>query len=456
MIRVRRRNADVGCALGRPVLLLYNFLMIIAVSLSSWLWFPLVCAREKRRSTFIHRVWMPPLERESMRSLPETAGSGSRIWIHALSVGEVLSAEPLVRELAAQGGGQHLIFTASTRTGVETAQRTIAPYVGAVRHFPFDTLFSVERAIRVIDPQRVIVVETDIWPNFLMLLQRRRIPVFLVNARLSDRSFKGYRRIGWLMAPLLSLFARICVQTEADRQRFAALGVPQSGLVTAGNIKFDQPAEKISPAMRERLQKTVNPQGRLPLWIAGSTHAGEEAMLAKAWRSLRDGGIDTVLIVVPRDPARAGDVCGEFNRMGIRTATLEQMENHPQAVSVVVIDRIGVLRQLYAVADVAFVGGSLVKAGGHNPLEPASLGVPVLFGPHTDDFRWICCTLEDAGGAVRIDDARQLVEAVDRLMSDPEERHRTGRRAQAVFRDHQGAVRRTIDLIDDTVVWASP
>ena len=422
----------------------YNVAMGLAIVLLWPIWVPLVWTRKKRRRTFMQRLFMQALP----PSDPETAAARGRVWIHALSVGEVVSAEPLVKALAQKHGSRTLIFTASTQTGVEMAIRLIAPHVAAIRHFPYDTRFSVNRALHVLNPRQVVIVETDIWPNFLNRLKKRRIPVYLVNARLSDRSFRGYQRAAWLMAPLLSVFGRICVQTEADRLRFRALGVADDKLMTVGNIKFDQAPARMSTAQRQGYTQTFNLPAGAPVWVAGSTHEGEEDMLSIAYREVCAAGIHAVLIVAPRDPDRAAAVCQIFNRSGQDAVTLTQMERQPTSPRVVVIDRIGMLRNLYALADLAFVGGSLVKAGGHNPLEPASVAKPILFGPHTDDFRWICQTLEKAGGAMRVHDSDQLAERAVHLIGNPADGRRVGRSAYGVFAKHRGAVERTLAAID--------
>ena len=423
---------------------LYNVAMGLAIFLFWPIWVPLVWTRKKRRRTFIQRLYMEALPRGD----PESIDARRKCWIHALSVGEVLSAEPWVKALAKKHGARSLIFTASTQTGVEMATRLIAPHVRAVRHFPYDTLFSVNRALKVIEPRRVVIVETDDWPKFLFRLKRCRIPVYLVNARLSDRSFRGYKRAGWLMAPLLSVFGRICVQTDSDRLRFRAIGVLDERLMTVGNIKFDQAPARMSTVERNRYTEKFNLSAGASIWVAGSTHQGEEDMLSVAYREVCAAGIHAVLIVAPRDPDRAEAVCQIFNRSGTDAVTLAQMERQPAPIRVLVVDRIGMLRNLYALADVAFVGGSLVRAGGHNPLEPASVAKPILFGPHTDDFRWICQTLEKAGGAIRVNDADQLAARVVHLILNQADSRRVGRCAYGVFAKHRGAVARTLAVID--------
>jgi 3-deoxy-D-manno-octulosonic-acid transferase len=408
-------------------------------------WVALVALRPKHRRVFFKRAFMPALEKRAFKG----GQNGARIWIHALSVGEVLSAEPLVDALAKIHGAANLVFSASTFSGYETARRVISGKVGALRHFPYDTLFSVDRALRVFQPRWVVIVETDLWPNFLWRLKRRRIPVYLVNARLSENSFKGYRRIGFIMAPLLAVFARICVQTDADRRRFRGIGAADRQLITVGNMKFDQAPVDIPSGERSRLMNIFGLAPAAAVWVAGSTHPGEEQMLADACRKIRRSGIEAVLLVAPRDPGRADEVRGIFRRAGLRAMTLAEMESGAEPIDVVVIDRIGLLRKLYALADLAFVGGSLVKAGGHNPLEPASVARPVLFGPHTDDFAWICRTLEAAGGAIRIEDAHQLAEKVGELLGDKQMKRHVGRQAYGVFNRHRGAVTRTLAVLGD-------
>jgi 3-deoxy-D-manno-octulosonic-acid transferase len=430
----------------------YNLVMALVIVLFWPIWVPVIGFREKHRRSFLNRLYMAPLS----GSHTEPDRSVTRIWIHALSVGEVLSAEPLVKALSRKHGARSLIFTASTQTGFETATRVIAPHVGWLRHFPYDTVFSVNRALNVINPRQVVIVETDIWPNFLNGLNKRRIPVHLVNARLSDRSFRGYTRIAFIMGPLLSVFGRICVQTDSDRVRFQALGVPDDKLATVGNIKFDQAPVCVSICELNQLAEKLRLSANLPVWVAGSTHEGEERLLSDAYRRVLAAGVDPVLIVAPRDPGRARAVCNMFNRSGVDARTMEQIERQKESARVVVIDRIGILRQLYALADVAFVGGSLVDAGGHNPLEPASVAKPILFGPHTDDFRWICQTLETTGAAIRVFDSDQLADKVCQLVLDKKENGRVGRRAHEVFVNNRGAVRRTMAVLDERIDRRQP
>ncbi len=426
-------------------LILYNTLVVAVLGLLCPLWIALVGLREKYRQTFFQRLWMAPLtpggEKNGNDPIPAT------IWIHALSVGEVLSAESLVKALARKHGSANLVFTASTHTGIQMAQRIIAPYVRAVRHFPYDMIFSVKRAVAVLRPRMVVIVETDLWPNVLYHLNRKAVPVYLVNARLSDRSHRGYRRVVFLMGPLLSIPRRIGVQSENDRRRFLDLGVHRQNIIVTGNLKFDQSPVTVGEDEREQLSAALGIRAGKPAWVAGSTHPHEEEILGKAFRRLREAGMDLTLIIAPRDPKRATDVCEVFRRLEIQATTMGQHDAQNRSSAVVVIDRLGILRQLYALADVTFVGGSLVKAGGHNPLEPASVAKPILFGPYTDDFAWICRMLENEGGGIRVPDGIRLSAMIQELLMDEAKRIQIGEVAYSIFKRHQGAVARTLNVM---------
>lgn len=430
------------------LLFIYNFLMIAALFLLWPIWISFLVRRKRQGRPFSQRLFMESIPGADVRDSDRSVGQS--IWVHALSVGEVLSAEPLVKAMARRYGANNLVFSTSTRTGFQTAERVIAAHVSALRYFPYDTLFSVKRALAIVRPRLVVIVETDIWPNFLYALKKRHIPVQLVNARLSDRSFNGYRRLGLMMKPLLSVFTTIGVQSDIDRLRFRQLGVTDSKLAMVGNMKFDQAASVLSDDERQQFSDSLKIAGR-HIWVAGSTHEGEEALLCQAFRNVCDSGIDLFLVIAPRDPQRAAKVCGIFQRAGFDAAAYGEIEQRTASTPVVVIDRIGMLRKLYALADVAFVGGSLVKAGGHNPLEPASAVKAILFGPHTEDFSWICRTLENEGGAIRVFNSEQLAERICALIDNEEMRLEIGRRAYGIFCNHRGAVDRIMAILANAV-----
>ena len=430
-------------------MILYNAALALAALLGLPFILPLVLWSEKRRCTV--------LERLGLRRLPPCPGEdGShrkRIWIHALSVGEVTSAVPLVRRLRERFPDQDIFFSASTRTGFQTARNLLKDTAHALFFFPYDIPFSVARMIRRVSPEVMIIVETDLWPNFLSEMNRRAVPVFLVNARLSKRSYKGYRRLSFLTRPVFRKLTRIGVPSAADGLRWAGLGLPAGSIVRTGNIKFDQSIPDVPDAERRKMRQSLNIAPGRRILVAGSTHEGEEAALMDAFQRLKKTRPGLCLILAPRDPSRAEGIRRMFASAGIAALTLAaRTDGADDAFDVLVIDRIGLLKTLYAIGDLAFVGGSLVDRGGHNPLEPAALAVPVLFGPHMSDFQEIAGLLVEAGGALKVTDRRQLTETLRALLDDDARRAAMGRAAHETVIGNQGAVDRTVALIEDALI----
>lgn len=399
---------------------------------------PLILSTEKRRRTVLGRL--------GIRSdLPPARAGEKRIWVHALSVGEVLSSAPLVAALRRRYPRDVIVFTASTLTGFAIARKRIAPHVDGVGLFPYDLILSVRWVADRISPKMVVMVESDLWPNFLHEMDRRGVPVTLVNGRLSDRSFAGYKRFPSVFRPLFSRFARVCAQSAEDARRFRRMGVPPDRVIAAGNLKFDHPPPDASPEGLDALRSSLGIEPGRRVLAAGSTHAGEEAILAEALRILRRDFPDLFCIAAPRDPNRAGEGVRVFREKGF---SFRRLSAKGDGADGVVIDAMGLLARLYGLADVAFVGGSLVPFGGHNPLEPAALSKPVAFGPHMHAFREISRELLAAGGAVRATDAASLAEVAGRLLADPDRAARMGGKGRAVVDAHRGAVDRTLAVID--------
>ncbi|GBC63825.1 3-deoxy-D-manno-octulosonic acid transferase [Desulfonema ishimotonii] len=419
----------------------YNFLLIFFMILGLPVLIPLVLHSPKRRATVLQRL--------GLRGLPEKPARKRRIWVHALSVGEVISAVPLVRAMKTRFPDHEILFSAATKTGFETATAQIGPQVARIFFFPLDILFSVRRVIRRVAPEFVIIVETDIWPNFLAEARRRDIPVFLVNTRLSTRSFRGYRRFSFFTGPVFRMFTRICPQSGADAQRFLHLGVPPEQIVTTGNMKFDQPADPVPAERIAQMRSDLHIRPEARVLVAGSTHAGEEEQIRVAWIGLKKALPDLCLIVAPRNPERADAVCRIFSESGLKALPMKSAEQTASegGWDVMAVDRIGVLRSLYALGEIAFVGGSLVALGGHNPLEPAAFGKPVLFGSHMADFAEISALLLAEGGAVQVTDAASFRRETLRLFENTAAASETGKRALRVFTANRGAVARTLDVI---------
>jgi 3-deoxy-D-manno-octulosonic-acid transferase len=428
----------------------YNIVLLVCALVGLPVWLPLIFCSEKRRHNIRLRLWLHSALRP--KGLPSRA-EPDPIWVHALSVGEVLSAAPLLQGLKERFPFRPVFLSVSTLTGFSIARERFQSLSTWIGYFPLDFPFTVRRAISTVNPALVLMVETDVWPNFMQEMKRRGRPVLFINARLSERSCRGYRRFSFFFRPLFSIFTGICVQSRLDAQRFASLGVPVENIHRMGNLKFDQPAMRYSTRQEGDLRQRLGLEPNQPVWVAGSTHDGEEQMLLEALRQLKQGQPELVMILAPRDPKRAASVCRIALAYGLSAATLSHCGEQPEngGPDVIVVDVMGRLRSLYALADVAFVGGSLVRQGGHNPLEPAAWGKPVLFGPDMRDFLSISHELISAGGAVRVHDADTLHRAVYRLLGQEREAEIMGRQALSVFRAHGGAVERILELVGGIV-----
>ncbi len=430
------------------MILLYNVLLHLGLLLGLPLIIPLFLTSEKRRDTAPRRLGAvrPP------------SGAGGRlspnpIWVHALSVGEVISAAPLVQRLKDRYRTHPLVFSTSTKTGFEIAAERFGATADEVFFFPYDLPVSVRRIAGSIDPALVVIVETDIWPNFLWEMKQRGAPVILVNARLSPKSFTGYRRVAFFMKPILSLFATICVQSELDRRRFLGLGAPEKRIRLTGNLKFDQPAEPMGAPEIQSMRRALGVGPGQRILLAGSTHDGEESIILEAFSRLRNDCGDLLLVAAPRDPARSESVARMCADAGFTVRAWSELSrsgarSEPNGTpDVILIDVIGILKRLYALADIALVGGSLGRVGGHNPLEPAAYSKPILFGPDMSNFSDISRMLLQSGGAVRVDGADAIHETAARILDDPAIAADMGKNAFTVFNDNQGAVEKSLTII---------
>lgn len=400
---------------------------------------------EKRRANLLPRLGL-------FTGFGKKADGRFRIWVHALSVGEVNSALPLVQGLKKARPEAEIVFTASTRTGYQTACRlmTSGPrgLVSEIGYFPFDLWFSVLRVLNRIEPDLMILVETDLWPGFISLASDRGIPLVLVNARLSSEAHRGYRRFGLLARPMFAGLSRIFVQTREDARRFADVGAAQDRVSVAGNIKFDQPMVLLEEKEREEIRKDLGIDPGQPAWIAGSTHEDEEAVVVAAFERLRADGQAFKLIVAPRNPDRSAGLARKFSGHGHHTACLSDPQAEKDRAEILFIDALGVLVPAYAAGSFAFVGGSLADQGGHNPLEPAMFGKPVAFGPHMEDFHEVARMLVSAGGAEQVHDGDSLAVWAGKMLAAGEACASMGQAAERVFRSNCGAVGRTIEIME--------
>nr|WP_207280543.1 lipid IV(A) 3-deoxy-D-manno-octulosonic acid transferase [Thiocystis violacea] len=367
------------------------------------------------------------------------------IWLHAVSVGEAQAAEPLIRRWLKRDPARRILVTTTTPTGAARVRELFGASVEH-RYTPFDLPGLLERFLDQIRPALVVVMETEIWPNTLAACERRAIPVVLANARLSERSARGYARLPGLTRETLRRFALIAAQADADARRFVDLGADPGRVRVTGSIKFDlrQPASQLEKA--EAIRRIWGPQR--PVWVAASTHEGEEVRLLKAHRRLLERMPEALLVLVPRHPERFDRVASLVVREGFSLTRRTGETDGDSGASVFLGDTMGELPAFLAAGDAAFIGGSLVPTGGHNPLEAAAAGVPVAVGPYTFNFAAMTAMLLDEGAAARVADAEQLAERMLTWLEDATLRARMGARGLAVVERNRGALDRLVVLID--------
>ncbi|GLH21911.1 3-deoxy-D-manno-octulosonic acid transferase [Pseudomonas atacamensis] len=367
------------------------------------------------------------------------------IWVHAVSVGESIAAAPMIRALLERYPALPITVTCMTPTGSERIQALFSNEP-RIQHcyLPYDLPCAAARFLDRVQPRLAVIMETELWPNHIHQCAERGIPVALANGRLSQRSAKGYGRFSKLTAPMLAEMSLLAVQTEAEAQRFRDLGARSEAVEVTGSIKFDL---TIDPQLLQRaadLRSQWQAQDR-PVWIAASTHEGEDEVVLDAHRRLLANHPDALLILVPRHPERFNSVFDLCQREGFATVRRSTGANVDAQTRVLLGDTMGELLFLYALADSAFVGGSLVPNGGHNLLEPAALAKPVLSGPHLFNFLDIAAQLREAGALAEVDDAEGLAVEVQRLFELPRDAQRMAEAGLAVMRRNQGALQRLLD-----------
>lgn len=367
------------------------------------------------------------------------------IWVHAVSVGESIAAAPMIRALLQRYPQLPITVTCMTPTGSERIQALFANEP-RIQHcyLPYDLPCAAARFLDRVQPKLAVIMETELWPNHIHQCAKRGIPVALANGRLSERSAKGYGRFSKLTAPMLAEMSLFAVQTEAEAQRFRDLGARPETVEVTGSIKFDL---TIDPQLLQRaaeLRGQWQAQER-PVWIAASTHEGEDEVVLDAHRRLLANHPDALLILVPRHPERFNSVFELCQREGFATVRRSTGASVDAQTSVLLGDTMGELLFLYALADSAFVGGSLVANGGHNLLEPAALAKPVISGPHLFNFLDIAAQLRSAGALAEVDDAEGLATEVQRLFELPRDAQRMAEAGLSVMRRNQGALQRLLD-----------
>ncbi|MFL6567769.1 MAG: 3-deoxy-D-manno-octulosonic acid transferase [Chthoniobacterales bacterium] len=367
-------------------------------------------------------------------------------WIHAVSVGEVAIALKLARKLREVQPQFRCVITTTTTTGYAFAEREADEWM-SVMYNPIDFWLITRRAFGVMQPERIILVEAEVWPNLAAEAHHRRVPIALVNARLSQRSERRFRRFEAFVRPTFRCLDLVCVQEAKDIARWQALGVRPEVIRNTGSIKYDPSETQMDARMPQDILRSLGVATTRPIVLGGSTHAGEEEILARAFLQLRKAVPNDFLIVAPRHAERANEVATALEALGLRIARRSNFERNSDEVDCLLLDTTGELRHWYGTATVVFIGKSLTTHGGQNPVEPIIAGKPVVFGPHMENFATLARALIDARAAVQIRAAEELAPALLDLLRDDARREGLVRRAHEVLAPHRGATQRTAELL---------
>jgi len=373
------------------------------------------------------------------------------IWVHAVSVGEVLAVSGLVGELKRQFPDYRILISTTTDTGQKLARTRFG--AENVFYFPLDFAFAIRPYLLLLRPELIVIAETELWPNFLRLGKASGARIAIVNARISDRSWPKYRRFQRLLARVLRQVDLFSTQTEEDARRLGQIGAPKERIQVTGNLKFDVPAPTAPPIIAS-LRAAFQQANAGPVIVCGSTVEGEEPILLQAFVNILASHARAVLILAPRHPERFSEVAELLGQLGIRFWRRSLWSGDPIVAGVLLIDSIGELAALYSLADVAFVGGSLVPRGGHNIIEPALHGVPIIVGNHTENFRDIVSLFQSRDG-VRVVGPAELPLAFMELISNPVEQIALGRRAAETLHAQMGATQRTMQALEQLIIPAA-
>ncbi len=407
-------------------------------------------------------VWRGFNDRAYWTGLPERFGFGARlfagpspraaIWVHAVSLGEVTAAAPLIRALRTRHADLAVVLTTATPTGRARAKALFGDAI-VVEFLPYDTPGSMRRFLKRAQPRLVIIMETELWPNLFDQCRRRGVPVVFANARLSEKSVSRYRRFGALFRDVFSGDTTVAAQSEEDARRFIAIGADPKRTHVVGNLKFDIQID--TAVIRRGLELRSTYGASRPVWIAGSTHAGEEEAALTAHGHLQSVVPDMLLLLVPRHPERFQAAADLLTRRGFRFERRSSNAAVRPDAAVLLVDSVGELAMLYASADVAFVGGSLVPVGGHNLLEPAALGIPVVTGPYQSNAKEIAQLLLREGAVLQVADAKELAGVLTELFTDSAKRGVIGARGRHVVEMNRGSLLRLLGLIEPMLMKRS-
>ena len=425
-----------------PVLQLYTFLSVFLFIFFLPIIALISVIRKKYRGRTLQRLGLTlknQLPSEGDDNIPV-------IWIHALSVGEVTSALPLIQGIRHRYPEVRLYFSTTTSTGQTTAKQLTEGLVDGVFFSPFDVSFAVQRFIHLLNPSLFILVETDFWPGWLYTLRKNKIPCLLVNGRFSAKSLHTYRRFGFLFQPMFKCFTRLSMQTKQDAEALQDMGLANEKVITLGNLKYDSSLPE-SPLHNKKISRQeLGFSDNTPLLICGSTHKGEEEIIFKAFKEIKKQSPELCLLLAPRDINRADEIEGLAQKYELQIK--RRSKESKKSADILLLDTLGELAFCYGLADIALIGGSLVPTGGHNPLEAATFGIPILFGPHMEDFAEISRDLVTADGALIVTSSDELAKATLSLLNTPAQSIKMGDAAKKIIIKNKGVVQRHLEVID--------
>ncbi len=426
-----------------PMRLLYNILLMIA-AIPGLLFFLLkMLMTGKYRHSFLQKLG--GRQKHLLADIP----AGNRIWIHAVSVGEVTAASPIVSAIKKDRPDLKIIFSTSTETGQSMA-RNLVSGADAFVYFPLDVPFAVNKMLKLVRPDVFVFVETELWPNFLAACRKRNIKVALVNGRISLRSFVKYRRTSFFWRPVLRNVDEAGMITHVDAGRIRQIGMIGARIHALGNAKYDALAAKVSPELQEDITRRFNVKPGEKFFVAGSTHPGEEDIVISVYKHLLLSDPDFKLILVPRDIKRTEEILALLRQADFYDAiTVSRMQSGQkrQGEKVILVDVIGELFKVYSLATIVYCGGSLVPKGGQNILEAAAWGKVIFYGPSMEDFQQEAELLENAGAGIHVANEQELLKGILQLLADPEDLRVRGERGQSVVRANMGAAQRYAGMI---------
>jgi len=421
---------------------LYNTLLTLGLILSSPFFALKILTNPRYRSGMSQRLGI------SYKNVFKNVGDEKPLWIHTASVGEVLGSLPIIKGIRQANPELPILLSTMTASGNDMAKER-ASDVNTITFFPLDHPWAVRRTISLVNPRAFLVAETEIWPNFLMELGRRRIPVMLFNGRISTRSHQWYKRFRFFLNSPLTAISAFCMQSNVDAQRIIEMGANPEMVTVSGNIKFDQAPPEITQGEKKALLQTLGIHTGQPIFIAGSTHRGEEEFMLKVLRSLSPEYPDLVLILAPRhlERVREVEILLKREKLSWKLKTQLQGKGEGGGSRVILLDTMGELYKFYSIGTLIFVGGSLVRVGGHNILEPLFYKKPVLFGPFMDHFREISDEVLRRGAGFQIKEADQMVMHAKTLLENPSLRANMGKCGFEIIRENRGATRKTLETI---------